>query len=126
MKSILLIALGVSLTWCLPTWCQQADDSKPNTTAWLVEACRTHSKERGTLTNVDNMKLSFCGGYMAALMELRDVQVPKERLFCVPEGASVGQMAKVFVKYADQHPERLHHPRMILVTDALQQAFPCH
>jgi hypothetical protein len=47
------------------------------------------------------------------------------KLLCPPDGVSNGQLVKVFVKYLDQHPEKLHLPAVQLVYDATNDAFPC-
>jgi hypothetical protein len=49
------------------------------------------------------------------------------RLFpiCFPSGVSAGQLAKIVVKYGDDHPEKLNIASAAFVIFALQQAFPC-
>jgi hypothetical protein len=49
------------------------------------------------------------------------------RLFpiCFPSGVSGGQLAKIVVKYGDDHPEKLNFASAAFVMFALQQAFPC-
>jgi len=37
---------------------------------------------------------------------------------------TVGQACNVVGKYLDEHPERLHEAAIVLVVDALNQAFP--
>ena len=44
---------------------------------------------------------------------------------CIPKGASAGQLARVFVKYLDAHPEKLHNPAAILYYKAMLAAYPC-
>ncbi len=49
------------------------------------------------------------------------------RLFpiCLSSGVSEAQLAKIVVKYGDDHPEKLNTPSAWVVMTALQQAFPC-
>jgi hypothetical protein len=42
----------------------------------------------------------------------------------VPENVTYLQVARIVVKWLREHPERLHEPRMILMRDALSEAFP--
>ena len=48
--------------------------------------------------------------------------------FCLPTlptEANVGQLAKVFVKWAKDHPERHHEGRGVGLFNAWSEAFPC-
>jgi hypothetical protein len=44
---------------------------------------------------------------------------------CIPHEASIGQLARVIVKWLREHPEKLHELKSILVMEALQDAFSC-
>jgi hypothetical protein len=44
---------------------------------------------------------------------------------CVPDEATAGQLAKVVVKFLNDHPERLHEDAFGLIHDAFKAAFPC-
>jgi hypothetical protein len=97
----------------------------------------------------DNMmKFGWCSGYIQAMRENIDgwqlkfvVQfVPNDgqkkpqpaRLYAdedyyaitIPPEVSVGQIARVLVKWLRDHPERLHEPPPILTIDAIKNAFP--
>jgi hypothetical protein len=43
----------------------------------------------------------------------------------VPDSVTSTQLAKVIVKYGNDHPQELHLPGVIVVTNALLAAFPC-
>lgn len=47
-------------------------------------------------------------------------------VICVPEGVTSDQAVRVFVKYADEHPEKLHLNAPDIILDSLEKAFPCH
>ena len=47
------------------------------------------------------------------------------RLFCYPETVAVQQLTRVVIRYLEQHPETLHLPPVLTVTEALREAFPC-
>ena len=44
---------------------------------------------------------------------------------CFPEGVDGGQMAKIVVKFGDDHPEKLSSGSLYIVFNALRDAFPC-
>jgi len=44
---------------------------------------------------------------------------------CVPEEVSKRQFAEVVKKYLNEHPERLHDGSTVLVTEAIESAWPC-
>jgi len=44
---------------------------------------------------------------------------------CVPNDATISQLARVFVKYVNDHPEQLHQPDWAVLYVALKNAFPC-
>ncbi len=69
--------------------------------------------------------IAECEFYIQGFMEGNQMVVGGERLYCPPEGVSLGQLYAVFRQYAEQHPELHHTRRAYLLTAALQQAFPC-
>lgn len=44
---------------------------------------------------------------------------------CRPPNVTNGQMARIFVKYAQNHPEQLHEGEGIVALYAISEAFPC-
>ena len=44
---------------------------------------------------------------------------------CFPSGVNATQLAKIVVKYGDDHPEKLNIGSAAFVIIALQEAFPC-
>jgi hypothetical protein len=44
---------------------------------------------------------------------------------CAPAEASKRQLAKIVVKYGDDHPQQLHFPAAVIVLLAMKDAFPC-
>ena len=44
---------------------------------------------------------------------------------CAPDEGTTGQMARVVVKYLKDHPEELHMDEVVLISQALLDAFPC-
>lgn len=46
-------------------------------------------------------------------------------LYCAPSGIDNGQGFRIVWKYMEDHPEQLQLSTTVLVTDALQSAYPC-
>jgi hypothetical protein len=71
----------------------------------------------------------FCWGVFAAIQELATVVWSHSgtRMFnaCVPTASTRIELIKVFLKYANDHPERLHEPFRNLILPALIEAYPC-
>jgi hypothetical protein len=44
----------------------------------------------------------------------------------VPEGVNGDQLARIFLKYTDEHPENLHLSASVSVWNASLYTFPCH
>ena len=44
---------------------------------------------------------------------------------CFPQGVTVKQSIRVFLKYMDDHPEKLHLQAPNLIYESLISAFPC-
>jgi Rap1a immunity proteins len=44
---------------------------------------------------------------------------------CVPTEASEKELAKVLIKYDDDHAQQLHYPAAFTVLLAMREAFPC-
>lgn len=46
-------------------------------------------------------------------------------LKCTPKGVTIEQMRKVFLKWSENHPEKLHEGAMSGIDQATKEAFPC-
>ena len=49
----------------------------------------------------------------------------KGMTICLPDGLIVAQRIRVFLKFLEEHPERLHEHIGVLYTKAMVEAFPC-
>jgi len=71
---------------------------------------------------------AMCSGYLQGIADsellVNDPQnfVP---LICIPTGVDGSQIEKVFVKYANENPEKLHILAAAIVSSAFIKAFPC-
>lgn len=92
----------------------------------LVEECRNISPTSQTADNA--VSIADCMGYITGVIDgsvLVAKADPKNLPLCIPVSVTKGQLIKVVVKYADDHPENLHWIAGRFVMAALEQAFPC-
>ena len=73
--------------------------------------------ERGA-PNIDN---SACGLYIGYVMAVYDAMI---FVFNAPENVTTGQICSIAGKYLKENPEKWTLPAWVLVTEALQKAFP--
>jgi hypothetical protein len=103
------------------------------TTDVLAEKCRTSiraSDNPATLTAKDWGDASFCLGYVEGALDSFESArgwnwSPKNESVCVPASVKGDQAIRVFVKYADNHPEELNKAAPAALWAAMHNAFPC-
>lgn len=80
-----------------------------------------------SLGEVDDMEVGMCIGFIGTSQEFIQVWQYESGWpeICLPDGVEVDQLARVFVKYLEEHPERLHERQMRLLIDSFRIAFPC-
>ena len=71
-----------------------------------------------------------CGSYLGGMVDMNAMfqGVGGSRgFFCFPErGISWEQQIRVFIKWAEANPEKLHESRRLGVIIAFAEAFPCN
>jgi Ssp1 endopeptidase immunity protein Rap1a len=67
-------------------------------------------------------KWGTCFGYINGVA---DALVPAE-LYCLPKGASAGQVLDVAKLYIQDHPDKQYLPAPQLIVNALKEKFPCN
>jgi hypothetical protein len=94
----------------------------------LQEACKAVTDD-----NTPPIRLGTCLGFVRGVVDTQamwevvaqvDKSYPKVHS-CVPKEVEMKQTVQVVLKFLDDHPERLHEPAVILVLEALHNAFPC-
>ena len=68
--------------------------------------------------------MGSCSGMIGTLMVLGSY-LPSNMRSCPPGQGNVLQGTKVFLKFLNEHPERLHEQAIILAIDSFRQAWPC-
>ena len=73
--------------------------------------------------------LLSCSRYIDGILDMQAVMMGLGGafpLFCLPKsGLSVDQAMKIFIKWANEHPDERHKAARISVVVALNAAFPC-
>lgn len=67
-------------------------------------------------------KWGTCFGYINGVA---DALVPAQ-LYCLPKGASAGQVLDVAKLYIQDHPDKQYLPAPQLIVNALVEKFPCN
>lgn len=62
--------------------------------------------------------------YMGYIAGIANALTGKD--FCVPEGVTLGSMAKLTSKYVSDHPSIVGRHGGFIVIQALKQKYPCH
>ena len=68
-----------------------------------------------------------CLTYVTAMVDMNDIQPTfgNKRMWCAPQGATVGQALRIISVAMEKQPNQLHRPFYVLATVALVHAFPC-
>jgi hypothetical protein len=142
MKTNQLTFVMVLVVLCLPIN-SLGFQGKPNDVAFsahfhysnsetLVQQCKAVENidlETKRVPIKDASDVGLCMGFISGIIDLEtlDAGVLKHPTheWCVPDNATTTQLAKVIVKYSNDHPEDLHLPGVLFVGKALVAAFPC-
>jgi hypothetical protein len=122
----LLAPLGVIfMAWCIPHTQAIASEG----TNQLVDGCRllisiTSGASDSSLSTNAALWMGKCSGILEVAVDLGPRLTERLR-YCPPGEATYQQAAKVFVRFVDAHPERLHEIPLILALDSLRAAWPC-
>jgi hypothetical protein len=135
MKRCFLVALVVLGVFSLATPMVGQDDvylHGGNAEA-LINSCagvdRMDPRAR-TAPLKDAQNLSYCFGYIGGVIDMHNalnalLPNPKDYTYCVPDSASITQLAKVVVKYGNDHPEEIHQAALLVLSNAFIRGFPC-
>jgi hypothetical protein len=93
----------------------------------LVEQCRNVAKVQQN-EGGDPEQATECLHYIMGVVDAQAVAPDETRptfRYCLMPSINTGQMARVIVKYGDDHPEILHQLGPYIISKALSKAFPC-
>ena len=115
-----IIVLGF-LILTTPTLAQDESARMPFRNLDLLMTCQPEANFEERLGRC----VSYLHGVMDANIMMSAIE-GRAPVFCLPSGGIGGfQALKIYVKWADAHPEQLHQHRRIGVTHSLLSAFPC-
>jgi hypothetical protein len=123
-----LLTLSVFLA-CFPVLLAHAEDEDGNL---LLRECKETLNEtyKECEPAINSM---HCLGYIDGLVAMNDIykstvlKGSSQGLICLPKEKpqTVGQLARIVVKYLEDNPKQLHEPAASLATVALSKSFPC-
>ena len=73
-------------------------------------------------------KQNKCVVYLAGIVDATTSWVDWDMMpkkFCQPDEVTLEQLRKIYVKYANEHPEELHLTASGIAINAFIEAFPC-
>lgn len=121
------IAVGSLLSFAAPAHSLESANELLSTCERFLAVAKIDG-DRVSLTR--NEPPAFeCWGYLGAFQQLSAIRYDGEKLSvtraCLPAESSLVQLIRVFVSYAQKHPEELHKRASLVALDAFQAAFPC-
>ena len=102
---------------------------KAGTLLTSCEALIRELRQTGDKVTLVNDGL-LCWHYLSAFQDLATVyDDPSSRRsllsVCAPPESRLTQFVRIFVAFANRHPELLHEPAGLVALRALREAFPC-
>jgi hypothetical protein len=76
---------------------------------------------------METFQIGKCIGFilgMDGLLAIEDL-TKNRRTVCKPENITIGQVARIFLKWTNKNPEKLHQVAVIGLLEAELEAFPC-
>ena len=95
----------------------------------LTTAASTKAMTGEELANVCRSRSDQCPAYLAGCLDSQESFLEWhyliETMYCAKGGLSLDQVRDVFLKYSQQHPQRLRERASTLLFTALSEALPC-
>ena len=103
-----------------------ADNNEASRASMLVNSCKEAVRLFDGGTGAE-LLAGHCMGHFSGMLSLHlySNAVWGSSFICWPNGVTVEQMIRVYLKYMGNHPERLHNPTSFTVLDAAKDAFTC-
>jgi hypothetical protein len=95
--------------------------------SWCTQVASAPIKTNGYISIEPTFEGGFCWGAFAAIQGLNDnVSVNNKSIICAPDSSTRAQIIRIFMKYCEQHPERMHEDFVVVALTAISMAFRCH
>ena len=95
----------------------------------LLEECHQATRTGDNLSSTEYLLSIFCIGKLQGIAELNAMYQHEYKIkgfFCKSRGQITNtQLARIVVKYLNNHPEQLHLNDTYLTVVALEEAYPC-
>ena len=97
----------------------------------LLKRCTYAAADDLPKNTTEFIGAAFCLGFIEGAVNgiqvaiAVNVEKKEDRPFCVPEGVTNSQKAKILVKYLNENPKLLHKGRLYLTIKAFVEAYPC-
>jgi len=124
-----LYSVSVFLILLLPVSTSMAEEKRDGNE--LLKKCQSSvylEDKKTDSPGFDLYDVQYCFGMLRGVVDtitLYQLSFPKNKLACVPNSVTNGQVARVVVKYLKKNPERLHERDATLMVFAFMEAFPC-
>ncbi|KEX94603.1 hypothetical protein HA62_06655 [Pseudomonas putida] len=92
----------------------------------MIVGCAEFLKE--TTSPASYFPAGVCAGFVAGVtntLTYARLSSPTTVPICIPTGFTIGQGARVFLKYLYDHPQSLHIEATALAITAYREAYPC-
>lgn len=114
--------------------------AEPGTIGDLYQQCKVLIRvfDGVPTDSMEYLKSGVCSGYLNGLNDIASMRMAKtladgrivpgttsHSRICTPIDATTDQLARVFVKWAEDTPQSHHLPRVIGVSTAFRTAWPC-
>jgi hypothetical protein len=91
--------------------------------------CKELMREWDAPNGRPTMNGGRCLGYILGVIDMngyiRALSIAEMPQFCPPQIMTNSQAVRIFVKFVDDNPERMHHEGPMIAVLAFSKAFPC-
>jgi hypothetical protein len=99
-------------------------DLKHSCEQWKLVADQTRMDENASFECNAQVEAALCAGAIRTFLEMRSPTPAPSSLACaLPADMQLSQAVLVFLKWADNHPEKLHQGAAASLADAFDAAF---
>jgi len=99
----------------------------------MQQKCKQAVHDIDSGTDSPSYASGVCIGFVSGVLESHTlwmvVDAAQKRThptsFCIPDEVTETQILRVFLKYLDEHPEKLHYPAVVMLIESVRHAFPC-
>jgi hypothetical protein len=121
MRALILAALIASAS---DAPAQPAGDDE-NSANFLYSGCKVFASGQRVSDYQTAMAANYCSGIVHALSGIGEFLNPPEWKSCAPPSSADSQLARVGVKFLEEHRERMHEDFRGLVVEAFHGVWPC-